>query len=169
MRFFVSLSVCPRGFFILVLKGVIIIEWFNVYGLFFIIVIMVPNIIYAIKCKEGFENKWSNKVVEIFEQIGRYGCFGFMIFNIPNTGFGFSSNEAFALYLIINACLVFAYCVIWAICFKKNNLFKAISLSVIPSVVFLFSGIISHSIPLLVMAIIFAPCHILISCKNLNC
>lgn len=82
-------GVPERYFFMPILNGGIIIEWFNVYGLFFIIVIMVPNIIYAIKCKDGFENKWKNKVVEIFEQIGRYGCFGFMIFNIPNTGLWF--------------------------------------------------------------------------------
>ena len=40
-------------------------EWINFYGIIFIAVIMVPNIIYAIKCKEGFENRWNNKIVEI--------------------------------------------------------------------------------------------------------
>ena len=34
---------------------------FNVFGLIFIVLIMVPNIIYAIKCKYGFNNKWNNK------------------------------------------------------------------------------------------------------------
>lgn len=33
-------------------------KWFNLYGLIFIIVIMVPNIIFAAKCKDGFENKY---------------------------------------------------------------------------------------------------------------
>jgi hypothetical protein len=127
---------------------------------------MVPNIIFAIKCKDGFENIWKNKIIETLEQIGRYGCMLFMIFNIPNIGFGFSSDVAFALYLIINTALILAYDIIWALCFKKNNLFKAVSLSVIPSVVFLFSGVVSHYIPLIIMAIIFAPCHIIISCKN---
>ena len=32
-------------------------EWLNVFGLIFICVIMIPNIIFAIKCKDGFENK----------------------------------------------------------------------------------------------------------------
>ncbi|MEE0059453.1 MAG: hypothetical protein UE295_01360 [Acutalibacteraceae bacterium] len=141
-------------------------EWLNLFGMFFVLIIMVPNIIFAIKCKDKFENKFKNKIVELLEQIGRYGCMCFMIFNIPNTGFGFLSDEAFALYLIINACLVLAYCVIWAICFKKENMFKAISLSVLPSLVFLFSGFISHSVLLIISAIIFAPTHILISCKN---
>lgn len=50
-------------------------EGFNVFGLVFIIVIMIPNIIYAIKCKDEFVNKWNNKDVEAVEQIGRCGCF----------------------------------------------------------------------------------------------
>lgn len=148
--------------------GVMNVEWLNLFGIFFVVIIMVPNIIFAIKCKDSFENKFNNRLVELLEQIGRYGCMCFMIFNIPGTGFGFSSDEAFALYLIINACLVFAYCVIWAICFKKDNMFKAVSLSVIPSVVFLFSGIMSHHVLLIISVLIFAPMHILISCKSVS-
>ena len=48
---------------------------------------MIPNIIFAIKCKNGFENKWNNKTVEILEQIGRFGCFLLMCINIPKTYF----------------------------------------------------------------------------------
>ena len=81
-------------------------EWFNIFGLVFIIIIMIPNIVFAIKFKDGFENKWNNKTVEILEQIGRFGCFGLMIINIPNTWFGWWSDEAFAVYLIVNAILV---------------------------------------------------------------
>ncbi len=141
-------------------------EWFNVFGFVFIVVIMIPNIIFAIKCKDAFNNKWNNKIIEILEQIGRFGCFGFMIINIPKTWSGFWSDEAFAVYLIVDAVLVILYCVIWIICWKKNNIFKALSLSVIPSVIFLFSGIMARSILLIVSALIFAPCHIMISYKN---
>ena len=63
-------------------------EWFNVFGLIFIAVIMIPNVVFAIKCKDGFDNKWNNKYVEVTEQVGRLGCFGFMIINIPGTWFG---------------------------------------------------------------------------------
>lgn len=143
-------------------------EWLNVFGLIFIIIIMIPNIIFAIKCKDGFQNKWNNKIIEILEQIGRYGCFGLMIINIPGTWFGFWSDEAFAIYLIVNIVLVVAYCILWIVCWKKNNIFKALSLSIIPSVIFIFSGIMSRSILLVVSALIFAPCHIMISYKNVE-
>lgn len=140
--------------------------WINIFGLVFMIIIMIPNVIFALKCKDGFGNRWENKAVEVLEQIGRYGCFAFMVINIPKTWFGWASDEAFALYLIVDAVLVTAYCVIWAVCFKKNSVFRALSLSIIPSVIFLFSGIMSRSVFLMISALIFAPCHILISYKN---
>lgn len=141
-------------------------EWFNVFGLIFIVVIMIPNVVFAIKRKDGFDNKWDNKFVEFIEQAGRFGCFGFMIFNIPGTWFGWWSDEAFALYLIVDGILVMLYCAIWMICFKKNSVFRALALSVIPSVLFLFSGIISRSVLLTVASVLFAPSHIAISYRN---
>lgn len=98
-------------------------EWINIFGAVFIAVIMVPNIIFTLKYKDGFENKWNNKGVEVVEQIGRFGCFGFMVVNIPGTWFGWWSDEAFAIYLIANVVLIILYCVIWIICFR--NLWKS--------------------------------------------
>ena len=141
-------------------------EWLNVFGLVMVAVIMIPNILFAMKCKDGFVNKWNNKSVETVEQIGRFGCFGFMVINIPGTWFGWWSDEAFAVYLVVDALLVTLYCVIWAICFRKSSVFRALALSIIPSVLFLFSGIMSRSILLTIAAVLFAPSHILISYQN---
>ena len=112
-------------------------EWLNVFGLIFIAVIMIPNVVFAIKCKDGFDNKWNNKYVEVTEQVGRLGCFGFMIINIPGTWFGWWSDEALAL-------------------------------SIIPSMLFLFSGIMSRSVLLIIASVFFAPSHIVISYKNVK-
>lgn len=141
-------------------------EWLNVFGLVMVAVIMIPNILFAMKCKDGFVNKWNNKSVETVEQIGRFGCFEFMIINIPGTWFGWWSDEAFAVYLVVDAVLVTLYCVIWAVCFRKSSVFRALVLSIIPSVLFLFSGIMSRSILLTIAAVLFAPGHILISYQN---
>ena len=141
-------------------------EWINIFGMLFMIIIMAPNIIYALKCKDGFENKWNNKMVELVEQIGRFGCFGCMVINIPGTWFGWWSDEAFAIYLIVNSVLITLYCVIWIICFRKNTVFRALALSIIPSVIFLFSGIMSRSVLLILTSVLFAPAHIVISYKN---
>lgn len=141
-------------------------EWFNVFGLVFIAVIMIPNIIFAVKHKDAFENRNQNKTIEIIEQIGRFGCFGFMIFNIPFTWFGWWSDEAFAIYLMVDAVLIVLYCTIWVIYWRKNNVFKAMALSIIPSAIFLFSGIMCRSILLIISSLLFAPAHIFISYKN---
>ena len=147
-------------------EGENMMEWINILGAVFIAVIMVPNIIFTLKCKDGFENKWNNKGVEVVEQIGRFGCFGFMVVNIPGTWFGWWCEEAFAIYLIANVVLIILYCVIWIICFRNNTIFKALTLSIIPSVIFIFSGIMSRSVLLIVASLLFAPAHILISYKN---
>ena len=64
-------------------------SYFNPYGLAIMILIMIPNIWYAATGGKGSGHKKGNKIVEILEQIGRYGCFALMIFNIPYSYRGF--------------------------------------------------------------------------------
>ncbi|MGN1021137.1 MAG: hypothetical protein ACI4O7_12290 [Aristaeellaceae bacterium] len=140
--------------------------WLNPFGLVIVAVMMIPNIIFALKCRDGFANRWQCRPVELLEQAGRFSCFLFMVVNVPGTWRGWPSDEAFALYCIVDAALLLLYCGIWAVCFRRNSLFRAVALSVIPSVIFLFSGIISRSLLLTAGAVIFAPCHIAISVMN---
>lgn len=141
-------------------------DWLNYYGLVFITVIMIPNIVFAVKSKDGYPNTYQNKGAQILEQISRYACMALMIFNIPYTWIGFYFSFAEIVYIIVNSIFVLAYCVIWVALWKKQGIVKALLLSIIPSLVFLFSGIIIASIPLTVFAVIFAVTHILISVKN---
>lgn len=141
-------------------------SWFNWYGLIFVVIIMIPNIIFAVKNKEGFANVYKNKAAEICEQVGRYACMALMVFNIPYTWIGFYFAYAKVVYLAVNGFLVAAYCVAWAVLWKKSGIVKALLLSVLPSLVFLFSSIMIGSIPLALFAIIFAATHVLISVKN---
>jgi len=50
--------------------------------------------------------------------------------------------------------------------FKYDTVFKALALSIIPSIIFVFSGIMSRSFLLIVSSLLFVPSHILISYKN---
>lgn len=140
-------------------------SWFNYYGLLFMTIIMLPNIIYAIKNKSK-ENKYQNKIIETLEQIGRYGCFIFMVFNIPYLYYNFWFNHGLIFYLSINFILCIAYLLFWIICWNKYNKLKALSLSIIPSCIFLYSGIVLANFPLIIFSILFAICHILISYKS---
>ena len=141
-------------------------DWFNYYGLIIMAVIMIPNIIYAVKHKDVGTDTEINKTVIIAEQIGRYGCFVLMIFNIPYTYFNFWFSHALIVYLSVNGGLCLAYLIFWAICWNQSGKLRALSLSIIPSVIFLFSGIVLLNIPLIVFAVLFAVNHIFISFKN---
>ena len=46
------------------------INWLNIHGLITMIIIMIPNIIFAIK-EKNFKSKYNN-VVEFIEQIARF-------------------------------------------------------------------------------------------------
>ena len=140
--------------------------WFNYYGLAIIAIIMIPNIIFAIRSSEGFANGYKNKIVEILEQIGRYACLILMVFNIPYTYFDFWFEYALIVYLAVNSTLCGLYLIFWVICWDKNGKLKALSLSIIPSVIFLFSGVVVANIPLIAFAVLFGVNHILLSCKN---
>lgn len=141
-------------------------KYFNIYGLIFVIIILFPNIIFAYFCKDGFENHYENKLVEIMEQIGRFGCFISMFLVIPflNKGFWFKSGKI--IYVAWGSVLVTLYCIGWIIFWKEDSIKKLLYLSIVPSLFFIKSGIISGNFQLLVFAIIFAPCHILISYMN---
>lgn len=141
-------------------------EWINFFGLIIMIIIMIPNIIFAWRCKDGFDNKWKNKTLETFEQIGRFGCFGLMIFHVPGICLGFASHLDFVIYMIVDSFLVFLYCLIWILYFHKKSVFRALALSIIPSLLFLVSGIFNRCLLLIVMAIIFSVSHIILSYKN---
>lgn len=139
--------------------------WFNYYGLAFMAVIMIPNIIYAIKHKNNAVNAYKNKAVVIAEQIGRYGSFVLMIFNIPYTYFNFWFENALIVYLSVNSGLCLVYLICWLTYRKRKTKTNTVLLALIPSCSFLFCGIVLANIPLIAFAIIFAISHIYISCR----
>lgn len=139
--------------------------WFNYYGLILVVIIMIPNIVYAIKHTDSAP-LYHNKIAEIFEQIGRYACMAFMVFNLPYTWIGFYFPHAEVVYIVVNALFVLAYCLIWVLLWHRDGLVKSLLLSILPSCVFLFSGAMIVSLPLVVFAIGFVATHILISVKN---
>ena len=139
---------------------------FNLTGLIFVVVLLIPNIIYAATNKDGFAGEFHNKLVETGEQIGRFGCFIFMFIQLPFVTLGYIYDGAQALYLILGIVLLALYCGGWIVFLKGNSMAKALTLSILPSVLFLESGILTLNIPLIVLSVVFAICHITISYKN---
>ena len=140
------------------------IEWFNYYGLIIMGLMMIPNIAFAITHKD--KQPQVNKAIEIFEQIGRYGCFILMIFNIPFTYAGFYFERAELVYLVTNGILILNYLIIWMICWNKFYAFRSYALSILPTLIFIFSGVVLGYYLLFSFSIIFGVCHIYISIKD---
>ena len=140
--------------------------WFNYCGLAIVAVILVPNIISAIIDKGAFENRYNNKAILVLEQIGRYGCIAFMVFDIPYTYFNFWFDGALTVYLTVNGALLVLYLSGWIIFRKGQRVVKMLWLSIVPTALFVFSGIMLLSIPLIIFAVIFGMGHITVSYKN---
>lgn len=82
-------------------------RWFNGYGAIFVFLLLVPNIVFAMTHKDGFENHWRNRMVEILEQIGRFGSFCFMFLCLSFACRGWWFDGAKAVYLSLGTVLVF--------------------------------------------------------------
>ena len=135
-------------------------------GLCAMILLMLPNIAFALRGKEGFENLWHNRAVECLEQIGRFGCFFWMFLELPALCGGFWFPHGRAVCRIAGGALLFIYCAAWIVFWRREGLFRAAALSILPCALFLLQGILTRNLPLIAAALIFAPCHILLSLKN---
>lgn len=142
-------------------------EWFNYIGLIFVVLLLIPNIVFVLK-NRAVQNKNYNKTLEIFEQVGRYGSMFFMILNIPYLAFGYYFAYGQIVYIAINSFLIFAYYLSWIVFWKKDCLAKSLLLSVVPSCLFIVSGVLIANLPLIVFAILFTVFHVLISIKDLK-
>ena len=52
------------------IAGKLGVSWLNVFGLVFVVLLLIPNIIYAVKYRD-VENLCKNKAMNVLEQIGR--------------------------------------------------------------------------------------------------
>ncbi|MBA4685954.1 MAG: hypothetical protein H2184_02285 [Candidatus Galacturonibacter soehngenii] len=146
-------------------------SWINYSGLIIVICILIPNIIYFIK---NSQNKAQsnlvsmNKGITLIEQLGRYMSMFFIVFNVGILEYGFSSFQTLAAYYLGNIILVIAYWIIWIMYFMNKSLLKSMALAIIPTVIFLLSGVTKRKYLLVISAIIFGISHIIITYKSNN-
>lgn len=139
--------------------------WINIVGLIIVVLILVPNIIYMLKFR-NMENHCKNKMMNILEQSGRYASMVLMIFDIGIVEFGFASLETFLIYILGNSILLLAYWIIWGMYFIKVTRWKSMTLAIIPTAIFLISGITLSHILLVISSAIFGVGHLYITYKN---
>ena len=132
------------------LAGKVGFSWINIFGLIIVALLLIPNIIYAFKFRSE-ENQCRSSAMNKLEQIGRYGCMFLMIFNIG-----------------ILVVLLIVYWIIWMLFFQKQDNWKRMALAIIPTVLFLISGIALRHILLIIMAVIFGIGHIYVTKANMT-
>ena len=139
--------------------------WINVFGAVIVVLMLIPNIVYAIKNK-GEKNLCANRFMNIVEQVGRYACIVLMWMPLLVWKFGFASVLDMMLYMACNGLLRAAYWIAFAFYMKRRTVRLAIVLAVLPSCIFLLSGILLQHWLLVAFAILFAIGHIYVTYKN---
>ena len=137
----------------------------NPLGIAIILLMMVPNVIFALRHRD-MENKCKNRLINLLEQIGRYGCLVLMIICIGLDKFGFGSAEDFLIYLFGSALLLLAYFIFWILYGKSPSRKKALALTIIPCCLFLLCGVTLRQWPLVVFAVFFCVCHVCVTLSN---
>ena len=137
------------------------IKMFNLYGIIMMFLVMIPNIIYFQKNK-NIEAKKFNKgtSLEISENILRYGMIIFFIINTGLFEYGFAGKYAVITWIISAIVMTAIYYVCWYGYFKNKSYKLEMLLSSVPSVLFIFTGIMMRRYAALVLAVLFAAVHI---------
>ena len=139
--------------------------WINLFGALVVILMMIPNIVYALKNKDE-KNLCTNKLMNIIEQIGRYACIVLMWLPLFVWEFGFKSVNEMLTYVLVNIVLLASYWILFAKHLKKKTRITALALAVIPSMIFTFSALLLRHWLLLAFAILFATGHIYVTNEN---
>ncbi len=139
--------------------------WLNIFGACIVVLMLVPNIVYALRNK-GERNLCKNKFMNLVEQIGRYACIVLMWFPLMVWKFGFASKTAMIAYFLGNGLLLLVYWIVFYLYMKERSRRKALVLAIVPSCIFLLSGILLGHWLLVCFAVLFAFGHIYVTIQN---
>lgn len=133
-------------------------SWVNMFGLTTMVLMMIPNIVYAYKNRDkNIENKCKNKSMNIIEQIGRYGSMFLMVFN--------NESYEFNTLVVSIGIMILMYYFFWFMYFKNPKIYFALALAIIPSMIFILSGIMMSYL-LIAFGLIFSIGHIYVTYEN---
>ena len=140
-------------------------NFINGLGAAIVGIMLLPNLIYAVRFP-GSGSGAQSRMMNILEQIGRYGSIALMILPIGVGEFGFPGVAELLVYIFGNGALLLSYLIIWAFYFKRPSPGKAMALAVIPVGLFLLSGIALRHWLLVGCASVFGVGHIYITGKS---
>ena len=141
--------------------------WINLFGAGIVILMMVPNIVYAIRNKDE-KNLCTNRFMNVIEQIGRYGCITLMWLPLLVWKFGFSSDALMLIYVLGNVIFLAAYIIVFIKHLRRKSPVSSLTLAILPSCIFLMSGLLLGHWLLAGFAVLFAIGHIYVTWKNVE-
>ena len=141
--------------------------WINLFGAGIVILMMVPNIVYAIRNRDE-KNLCTNRFMNIVEQIGRYGCIALMWLPLLVWEFGFSSDALMLIYVLGNVIFLAAYIIVFEKHLRRKSPASSLTLAILPSCIFLMSGFVLRHWLLAGFAVLFAVGHIYVTWKNVK-
>lgn len=128
---------------------------------------LIPNIIFAIK-NPNLENRCNNLIMNITEQIGRYLSMILMVIPILVWKFSFNSVFNMVFYLVVTSVLLLLYLLVWFFYFKSQSKNKAILLALLPTMIFIISGVLLKHYLLVISGILFGIDHIFVTLENIK-
>lgn len=140
--------------------------WINWINMMVVAYLIIINMIVA---KKGLSGSFSSKhlIVNIIEQIGRYGCMVLMILPIfvRNWKFGFESVMEMLFWVCLTILLLIIYSLLWI---KKVHGGAGIlyGLAIVPVVLFLMNGILLRHPALVAASLVFGVFHFIIVKEN---
>lgn len=139
---------------------------FSYVGLVFILMLIVPNLIWTKYQPEGYDFQDENKVLLVFERVGQVGVTGAaLVFS----DFNIQAWSVWSFWLIAAFVLMILYECWWIRYFKSNRTWKdfysnfyviPVAGATLPVVAFFFLGLYGRVIWLIVSVIIFGIGHI---------
>ena len=139
--------------------------WINGWGATIVIIMLIPNIIFTIR-NPHLENKCENVIMNTIEQVGRYTSMALMIVPVLAWKFGFKSVLEMIFYVVVTSVLLLLYLVVWFFYLKSQSKDKAIILALLPTMIFVISGILLRHWLLMIAGILFGIGHIYVTLQN---
>lgn len=137
----------------------------NLAGAILVAAMLAPNILYAVRFRRE-ENRCANPAANILEQVGRYGAMALMVFPLGVWKFGFPSVAGMLVYVFGNVGLLLAYWAVWGTYFRKPTRNRAFALAVLPTCIFLLSGLTLRHWLLVLAAVLFGGAHLYVTSEN---
>lgn len=148
--------------------GLVSFNLINMINVLAVACLILMNVIaYRKDLSDSFNSKYF--IINILEQVGRYGCMALMVLPIFTRGweFGFASATEMLIWASLTIVLLVMYGFLWG---KKAHGGAGIlyALAVVPAILFLMNGILLCHPTLVAISLVFGIFHFLIVKENIR-